>query len=789
MATKQQSLSPRKVTLRVSTRFEQRKVTASVAVVGEAHLADGASVELEMVSSRANKVVHTRTIKRLLRGARGLASFPMGNVPSGCCSFRAVLIDRFGVRHPTDILQDKWSGDDYPWLGTADGVTRKVPAPWTAVETRTTRGGMAVSCWGREYQFDRRDFLTRVRTAGEQVLAGPVRLVARADGKEVRWKSGPMDPIAAEPDQAVFSRQMSGAGLMVTSHTAVEFDGMVRIDWTLGSRKRVRLDQLAIEMPIHPRHAENLCFFPGSWGSASNAMALPVDGMTAGFKPFVWLGDNQRGLAWFCESDENWFNADPNGVTEIRREGDAVVLRVHLVSSPVNVVPGSGDGTEFTGLGTEREAGAHTVAGLRYTFGLHATPVKPVERDAWDHRIVCIGQDDLVGPTGGLDVSPSRLDRLAEAGVRTIVVFEYWTDAEGHSRTTHGKQLKKLIKACHDRGMKVLLYFSFLISDLASEWRDFGKDCVVMPKGGYPVFHYLPQPEQSAWRVCLKSVWQDFLAEGIAHVMDEFDVDGIYHDGTEYPFGCCNTEHDCGTLRADGGVALSYPIFGVRGAMRRIYNVVRSRKPDGQLNIHNSTCMTIPTLGWGTSYWDGEQFQNIRHGDAEIDELLPLDAFRAEFMGHQWGVPAEFLCYNEPFTHEEAWSFCLLHDVPVRPGSDDKHLELTSKIWRVMDEFGRKESEWLPYWDNGDYVTVSGAEAYASLYRHPDNGVLAVVSNLSRKAGRITAKLDAARLGLGDSRLAATDAITGKSMRITAGTLDVKLPSFGWKLVRIAPAR
>src|SRR5271157_2081367 len=55
--------------------------------------------------------------------------------------------------------------------------------------------------------------------------------------------------------------------------------------------------------------------------------------------------------------------------------------------------------------------------------------------------------------------------------------------------------------------------------------------------------------------------------------------------------------------------------------------------------------MTIPTLAFATSYWDGEQLQGLARKHSAL-EILPLDAFCAEFMGHNWGVPAELLWYG-----------------------------------------------------------------------------------------------------------------------------------------------
>ena len=94
-----------------------------------------------------------------------------------------------------------------------------------------------------------------------------------------------------------------------------------------------------------------------------NSGALPAEGWHHAFKPFVWLGDEERGFSWFCESEENWSPADPERALTIDREGERVVLRLHLVE------------------------GAPIEKPLKYTFGFQATPVKQPEKDAWDYRI------------------------------------------------------------------------------------------------------------------------------------------------------------------------------------------------------------------------------------------------------------------------------------------------------------------------------------------------------------------------------------------------------------------
>ncbi|HJN16603.1 MAG TPA: DUF6067 family protein, partial [Armatimonadota bacterium] len=688
------------------------------------------------------------------------------------------------------------------WLGSQEGISDEVLAPWTPVRVKGKRE-KTVSVWGREYEFDGLPFPSRINIRGTDILAGPIRLVAVVDGAEQEWTERGTPVLNAAPAVAHLAPIARADASYVDSNAIVEYDGMIRSEIALAEDGGKSLDSLTLEIPIKREHAKYLYHYPGKWGSAYNAGALPAEGFTNPFKPYVWLGDEDLGLAWFCESDEGFFPLDRDDVIDIREEGDAVVLRIRIIAEPVD-------------LDESRN----------YVFGFQATPVKPVVEDVWDMRIVHhggYGIDTQQAPSnawfeypaeGNIDLAegtfeawvrprfdtdppitredgnrgsynqellrvnfpggdvigfywniddrgmrayikkgsqhpmvvggPSRLerdtwhhvaltwgdevrvyvdgeltvsqawsgtlphaltdarihlgsgkaqfdvgevrisdvartsfdisaqpiagartllldhldedstladksdssvhvdgkfgealtlyepgptqtiiDRLAELGVRTIVFHEHWTDIQNYTSTTHGDDLRKLVAACHERGMKVLLYFGYEISTIAPEWDEWAEKCLIAPRHGA----YTRQPTQTAYTVCYESAWQDFMAAGMARMMDEYDIDGAYLDGTANPWGCSNTLHGCGYEAPDGSLRPTYSIAGAREMMRRIYTLVRSRKPDGLVNVHQSTCMTIPTLAWATSYWDGEQFGGIAPGASAL-EVLPLDTFR-----------------------------------------------------------------------------------------------------------------------------------------------------------------
>ena len=608
----------------------------------------------------------------------------------------------------------------------------------------------------------------------------------------MRFAAETIDEVASDLGEVVLEQRLTAANLDLRVQAHVEFDGMIRFDVEVSAADAVDLDSLSIEIPIRAEHAEYLYHFPGAWGTARNAGALPDTAVKMGFRPYVWLGDDDRGLAWFSESDRDWHVAPGTPATEVVRDGDRVVLTLHLISSPMRLAPESQrplawDTAPELENAVIRDAAITGERGeryqpLRYTFGLQATPVKANEQGAWDYRCIHVGPAPPAF-TEPLTLSPRFLDRCVQAGVRTVVLHQFWTDIEAHTIPVDRERLHEWVEACHERGLKILLYYGFLISSAAPEWRDFGAVCLTMPSYGYPVFHTRTQPDQSAWVVCLNSAWQDFVADAIAKAMDEFGIDGVYLDGMEFPAGCINTLHGCGSMRSDGSVAKSYPIFGVRSAMRRIHNAVKSVNPEGQINAHNSTCMVMPTLGFATSYWDGEQFQDVRGIDNAATQL-PLDAFRAEFMGRQWGVPAEFLCYGQGFTFEQAWAVTLIHDVPVRPmnqpGLED--LDLASRIWRLMDDFGRSQAEWLPYWQNAEYIRADSPGIYVSLHRHPANGVLAVVSNLNRERTTFALTVNWELLGMDHATVSIVDGLERSPARLH-GAVD----PFGWRLLWLRP--
>ncbi len=373
------------------------------------------------------------------------------------------------------------------------------------------------------------------------------------------------------------------------------------------------------------------------------------------------------------------------------------------------------------------------------------------------------------------------LDVAKEMGARTIVFHEHWTDIQNYTETTHEEELRSLVDALHKRGMRLAVYFSYHMADIAPEFPFYGQECLRWRPG---MWFYTRQPEQKDYDVCYNSPWADFIADGMEKVLKKYDIDGVYLDGTAVPMDCDNLLHNCGYYDEKGNLHPTFPIFAVRELMKRIYTICYHHRPSEPfVNAHQSLYLGAPTLAFVTSYWDGEQFAGARRDDKHPLELLPLDSFRCEFMGHNIGVPADFLVYeNNPFTYQEGLAIALIHDVfPRPPGLGSEGFEIASKIWKTFEEFGATQSQWIPYWQEDKPVKVEGADIYASTYLKKGEGAIVVISNLGKEARETVIQLDAKKLGFNPRE--AREIITSTTLPIEKGKLTLSLPTFRVRIV------
>jgi hypothetical protein len=82
------------------------------------------------------------------------------------------------------------------WLGSRAGLSDEVLPPWTPVEA----SGGQVAVWGRTYTFRGLPFPEAVITRDTEILASPIRLIAIADGEDLRWTGASCRTVETKPN-------------------------------------------------------------------------------------------------------------------------------------------------------------------------------------------------------------------------------------------------------------------------------------------------------------------------------------------------------------------------------------------------------------------------------------------------------------------------------------------------------------------------------------------------------------------------------------------------------------
>ena len=662
-----------------------------------------------------------------------IARWPMGPQE---CSYRLVsAIDNNtvaqGVFRYERRAAPRWHQD-----GANIGRKPVVPKPWTPIRW----AGDAVEVWGRRYRLGTELILEQVTSTGAELLAAPIRLegvskamltgrkLLRAAGHECAWES---------------TGTVGEWRVQVT--TTVEFDGMIRFDLDLRTEQPMKLDALRLVIPLR---ADRAIYFhhAGSYYARGAAGALPSEGLRLGFWPFLWLGDDYRGLMWFAESEAGW-HSDETPI-QVNRAGDLTELIVHFVNKP------------------------ETVAHKQFTFGLQATPVKRVPADWREWRV------DSVRPK---QVAAKQIDwegmglpiqwRMLPCRDGSTFLF-----SAGHTApldTTDA--LREFVNQTHARSTRIVPYlYLHGVTDSATDAARY-----------YP-FWQTSSPRMMVYggRViqgaCAGGPFADYLLYGIEQWVKNYGVDGVYFDGAGPPVPCANPLHDHGWLDVEGKRQPVYPIFGLRDFFKRLWIMLCEHVAEPVIWVHADGKTPIPCFSFCTANYEGEMVQGpMSSGDALLSDLLPPDFWRARGQATQWGLvniwlPIFSRGQNRLRQQKDLLATLLVHGVPcAKPEQFER--EWIEPIWRAQHQFGIGRATFHPYWENRDRLKVepSNDRVLVSFYERGGN-VLLIVANLTNQPQSVSMEF------VKDFN----DVLTGERIRSAGNRLTVSVDAHSFRMLR-----
>jgi len=664
-----------------------------------------------------------------------------------------------------------------------------VMKPWTPVRVRDEGEKISVSVWGRENCSGKLSFLESMHSQGKEILYAPIRIVGKEDGVDFCFTNYQNLLMAKNSDAECGVVSISESEQFITNLSMkTEFDGFIDTTFTIMPKGRsvnqifgleslkpyeYRLEKLWIEIPIRKECAKYYQFFPRENNTSPLTASDAIRSrMSFPFKEQILIANDDVGFFICFETIEGFEPYGKETAFEIIPEDESVVLRIRLFDE---------EPLEWRTIDYSDTKERMSLAPRSFHFGIMTTPVKPLDRNMTSEKAVHIDcfkklsgdyEDFLSEKFEGTD--EVTFDRLKRLGVNTLYLHTKWNDIQNSPILTAKTEarLTFIIDECHKRGIKVIPYFGYGISSLAPYYRE------MLPRVEARMIkcgRWYRQPPQRATKVCQKSSWSEFFTDGIEKLIDEYGFDGLYLDGTAYTWPCINTSHGCGYYAPNGELIATYPVFGTRKTLKRLYRIVCEER-GGIINCHSGSAFNMPALSFVSSMWDGEAFQSeLLHG--RIDRL-PDEYFKCLYSGKNLGLKIYMLCYLNPpvWDLDMALSVALPYGILPKVNDVGEPLEKISEIWRIFDEFGVNNSSFIPYYEECDKeVAVSDPRVKLSLYKNGEK--LLAIAAVTDKNLDVTFNVECHGKTLRDAR----------SGRILSenGTAELSLSGFDFRLIEI----
>ena len=559
-----------------------------------------------------------------------------------------------------------------------------------------SEGKFTVNVWNRRYTFDNSFLPVSVISGGTELLSSPMRLNMTFGGNAGNFRKFSYVYYEESDERFVVLVSAECGNTVVNATLTFEFDGFIKVEMRISnfwcfsvsdedlqlhanSLNEATLTSLSIDIPMKKEIAGLFHYWPNTETSIIPAGDVMNSGKTQYrkyiFKPYVWMGDERKGLGFWCESDRGFEVDDKDAVIEVEDKEGTNNIHIHLLDHMPKAWEKQG-----------KDEWVNTLPPLFYTFGFQATPVKAIT----------MGPEDIYKRFHLYDVMKADiynsdvLDRVANAGAKWLILHEDWSAVQNFGLPHDIEKFKEFIRRAHSLGLKVMVYFGYEYSSLAPHFSENADKFLIKNPDGNFTGGWQRDVPQRAYMVCYHGGYSNGQRQRIRYVMDELGVDGIYTDGTYVPWECANEAHGCGYRDFEGKLHTTFPILAVREHVKAMYEDVHER--GGIIDTHQSTCCIMPTLSFADSYFDGENIQGAMVKDINF---LSLDAFRCEYMGLNMGITNNFLTYID---FDKVAAVSLIHNVMPRVNRIGE-LDKIKKIWDIYDKYNLSSAKWMPYFD------------------------------------------------------------------------------------------
>lgn len=624
-----------------------------------------------------------------------------------------------------------------PWWECQAGISDKVMPDWTPVVVNEKERRVEILL--RQFHFADSGLPAKVISAGEDILAGPVELVATEDGKETAFKpvSGSFKVKTKGEVRADFSGTSKAGAVAADVKGYIEFDGFTWFEVTL---KGAAVSTLQLRIPYTANAANLLHAWGGeSWfrsphnvrimevleapgtvfSSVDKNLIRTVKQLRGSFMPYAFLTGDRRGMAWFAENDKGWTQSTETPALAIERlENGNVVLALNIISEKVD-------------LTTPRT----------FAFGLHPTPVKKLD-PAWrSWAWWTVAPDSFCGfGMKGENPASTQFNRVPESWELAKSRFESavsWGQKEpGNHPLT--KQVRGIYYDLRGIGAP---------PDDAREWwgdwygYGWGK--------GSDTLRYTQE--------CIDFTayyHNEWVRRGLAY--------GIYMDDA-WNAPQKAVPGPAAYLLEDRHMQPGFEWRGQRESLKRLRQIFYDHGLTPHMCVHLTHTQYPMWLSFFDEMYDGED-HDLRPAGHPTDFMDYWKPHRLRFHNSQkFGVAPYFhgwvgnnmkdnmgLMPTWKFKQERAYAAALmLHDLgwlcEALPGSLGKTWD-----WVRPNILNRKELVYVPYWDSAPPAAHKHRDLYVSAWKR-DGWCAVVLVNYSKERIEAEVRLDPKSMGLGNA--------------------------------------
>ncbi|MCF7853373.1 MAG: DUF6067 family protein [Candidatus Pacebacteria bacterium] len=676
------------------------------------------------------------------------------------------------------LLEREFVVKHYAWENNDLGKSDTIIPPFTPIEVN----GNTLSCVLRDYELGPLGLPDKVTSEGRQILHNPITLNVVRNGQHLSWtNTGNLQWLEKEPHLARFRAAAANSALKVTSEGHLDYAGLLQLKLTIVPEDDAEIDRVYLDVPVKKETArlyhavgEHLRANPAAQVPRENGMffesrSIPQPSIADNFIPYVWIGEERRGMSWVADWDKDWIHSETRAAVElIKQDSGQVLIRVNFINGPV-VLKRTRD----------------------IEFGLMASPVKPMPND-WKQKVF---EFDYPG-TGKYTILWT-----AQAGFHYNWASRYPLDKDWAyiEKLMETRKTGTVDQAFIDRWIEKVMTHPGKLTHRSSEAkvrrhvlsafrRAQKNDVKLLPYSvareradRLPEYEVYGDEWEYRHRMNCSESFRDYAVWYAAKMMGH-GMDGMYVDNT---FAAAKYTWPTGEayIGENGEIHPSLGILSrTRPLIRRLATMMVDKGHDPFVFVHMTNANILPLLSFAQANLGWEW----KYGKSDFQEKFTPAYIRAVNIGQQAGtIPVVLggVTGLKPNSEEEirlsrtALAMTLPHHIFPRARIHGPTCIKARKI--VLDFVARSAVKTHFYWDNKELVQAP-ENLMATIHRSEDQ-LLLVIGNL-KGAGKYEIDLNLEKLGI-DAITRAVNEETGETVAFEGNSVKIAVNRHDFALV------